>query len=227
MYKKIAILALFTSSLASAGENHSRIWGALRYLNPMNYSFRGSVPKVASTNPGDYVGGFTANKAAEFMRDGKDVIDTLMKNPEAAEKAGKALTHGLVYGAVSAPFDAARDGIVYVKDAATAHPVIAGTVVTTSVAAAAYYKFRPLSEKEKQEQELAKAERLANLRAAHDVAAADDIATEFRTCLNRHAYDKDSSCADKIKRCHSPARRLSMLNRKRVEDIVSAFKEYS
>ena len=79
---------------------------------------------------------------------------------------------------------------------------------------------------EKQEQELARSKRLADLRAARDVASADDTATEFRTCLNRHAYD-NGSCEDKLKRCHSPARRLSMLNRKRAEEIASAFKEYA
>lgn len=223
MYKKIVILALLAPSFVCASEKKYTFWS---YLNPMNYSFRGSVAKVASTNPGDYVGGFTASKVADTASDLKDTAAMFMKDPKVAGEVAYNFTEGASYGFWAGQGHAVRDGAAYVKDGIAAHPVIAGTALTAGVAAAAYYKFRPLTEQELQEQQLAKAARLANLRAAREVEQADEVATEFRTCLNRHAYDKDSSCTDKLKRCHSPARRLSMLNRKRAEEIASAFKEY-
>ncbi len=229
MRKAVVVIALMVPFIAISGDKVPDIatipqkvsfWS---YLNPMNYRFKGSV---TSTNPGDYVGGFTAQQAAETTKNVKDTIELVVdakKTGEASFAAGAGFTGGLVSG----PFIAARDGAVYIKDTAVEHPVIAGLALTAVVGGGLYHKFRPLTEEEIQKDQIEKDKRQALIRESASIAAADLHADDLRTCLNRHAYDHASTADDKIKRCHSPARKLASYNRKRADKMTSSFREYN
>jgi hypothetical protein len=154
----------------------------------------------------------------------------LMKNPEKTETAVQALSHGsshgFMYGLLSGPASAVRDGVVYVKDTVVEHPVIAGATVTAGVAAAAYYKLRPLTPEEEHQENMRKAQRATELREAALIEKTDLTADELRTCLNTHAHCGDRAKNGIPRRCNSPAGRLAQLNRAVAKEIIDGFKEY-
>ncbi|MBS1986606.1 hypothetical protein JST99_01595 [Candidatus Dependentiae bacterium] len=220
MFKKIIII-LLVPSLGCAGE---KTYSWVSYLNPMNYSFKGAVVKTASTNPGDYVGGYTATRVSEAVKDTKEIAE-LVLDPKLVGETTYEFTKGGTYGLVAGPAIAIKDGVVYIKDTIVGHPYATAVIVTATAGTAAYCKFRPLTEEEQQKKAIEEAKIRAELRKAREIEQEDIFAADYRTCLNRHAYD-NGSCNDKIKRCHSPARNLAMLNKQREEGITNAYRKH-
>lgn len=171
-------------------------------------------PKLPVDHPGNFSGGFATKNLVTVSENVYKTVDACLKDPKAVQETACAATHGATYGLLSGTASAVRDGVV-------AHPYAAGAVAATGVAVAGYRTFRPLSAKEKAEE--AKAQ--GDVRAAELLKLSDDTADEYRTCLNTHARSA-GTCDDKLRRCHSPARRLALLNHKRASAITTAFREY-
>ena len=220
MYKKLIILTViampFTCS-AGFGEYVSAWWHGRQISSiPMPH-----IP-LAPQQLAQVSGGVASSNTLEAVKEARAALKDVLDHPEAVEKA----TSGFVKGIVKAPFVAALDGAEYVRDTAVEHPYMALTAATVGLGAAAYYKFRDLTEEEKQLQQIEKDKRQSLIRQAASISAADMHADEYRTCLNRHAYD-NGTCEDRIKRCHSPARKLASYNRKRADKMTSSFREYN
>lgn len=168
----------------------------------------------APVNPANHALGVFSDNAVKVV----DKVDKLIQSPEVLEKASTAVshgtTHGGAYGLLSGTASAVRDGVV-------AHPYATGAVLATGASIAAYRAFRPLTAQEEAEEARAKSETAA----ARRVKLTEDTDTELRTCLNTHARSA-GSCEDKLRRCHSPARRLALLNHTRANAIQAAFREY-
>lgn len=207
MFKKVLIIALIAIPVpCSAGK---------RFNDFCAFIGLGTHP----VNPANHILGVASDNAVKIADKAVEII----QSPEEIEKASAAVTSGLAKG----PFYAARDGAVYVRDTAAEHPIIAGLAVTAGIAGAAYYKFRPLTEEEVQKAQIEKDRRMAMIREAASIVRADLYAEEYRTCLNRHAYDHGASCSEKIRRCHSPARKLAMEAPERAIKITKAYREYA
>ncbi len=209
MFKKVIIIALVAMPLPCSAGNRWNDFCAFIGL--------GRHP----VNPANHILGVPTDN---FLKTTEIIVDAV-KKPEVLEAAAEGVSHGTSHGFMrglfTGPASAVRDGAIYAKDTAIEHPVL----TTLAVAGAAYYKFRPLTEQEEQEAQIKKDKRIAEIRAAAAIIKEDDTADELRTCFNRHAYD-NGSCDDKIKRCHSPARRLASYNRMRASSMTASFREY-
>lgn len=192
-------------------------------VDPTKYLFGVATSNIANSTD-------SLAQGAESIKEGIAQGAAIFKDPKAIEEASYAgwhgATHGATYGLLSGTASAVRDGVVYVKDTVVAHPVIAGTTVTAGVAAAAYYKFRPLTPEEEHQEKMRKTQRAAELREAALIEKTDLTADELRTCLNTHAHCGDRAKNGIPRRCNSPAGRLAQLNRAVAKEIVDGFKEY-
>lgn len=208
MLNKVLCISLVVYSVPAQAVN----W----YKMHPNYWFWQTHPSLPQTvaNPANYALGLCTDNLKTTVVTACQTIDKVVENPEAAGKAVQAVTHGGTYGLLSGAGTAVRDGVV-------AHPYATGAVLATGATIAAYRTFRPLTAQEEAEEARAKSETVA----ARRVKLTEDTDTEFRTCLNTHSRSA-GSCDDKLRRCHSPARRLALLNHKRANAITAAFREY-
>lgn len=205
MLNKVLCLSLVVYSVPAQAVN----W----YKMHPNYWLWQTHPSLPQ-NPANCVLGLCTDNLKTTVATACKTIDKVVENPEAAGKAAQAVTHGSAYGLLSGSASAVRDGVV-------AHPYAAGAVLATGASIAAYRTFRPLTALEEAEEARAQSETAA----ARRVKLTEDTDTEFRTCLNTHSRSA-GSCEDKLRRCHSPARRLALLNHKRATAIATAFREY-
>ena len=173
------------------------------------------IPLTPQQNA-DVAGGVATSNILQTAEITAKIVDKLTDKPELAGEVTHHATKGIFTGAGAA----LRDGVVE-------HPIIAGLALTAGVTGGLYYKFRELTDEEKEQAQIKKDKRLAKIREAASIVKADMFADEYRTCLNRHAYDHGASCDEKIQRCHSPARKLAMENKKRATKITKAYREYA
>ena len=226
MYKKLIILSVIVIPLpcsAGLGDYISAWWHNRAIPSSV---LQPHIP-LAPQQLAGVAGGVSSNNLLETVKEARAAVKDVLDHPEAVEEASKSVSHGFTRGLFTGPASAARDGALYVKDTAVEHPYIAGLALTAGVAGAAYYKFRPLTEEETQKAQIEKDKRQSLIRQAASVVKADMYAEDYRTCLNRHAYDHGASCDEKIQRCHSPARKLAMEAPKRAKKITQAYREYA
>jgi len=210
MLKKIVILALVAQSIPAQAVNWYK-------AHPSYWLFQ-THPSIvrAPIDPATCVLGLPTTNILKTVEKGGELLSNVTpeKVEAVATAASHGTTHGASYGFWSGQATALKDGVV-------AHPYATAAVLATGVGIAGYRALRPLTPQEEAEQEKAKTE----IRAAQRLKLTDDTDTEYRTCLNKHARC-GGTADDKIRRCHSPARRLALLNHARANAITAAFKEY-
>lgn len=128
------------------------------------------------------------------------------------------------YNVVAAPFRAGRDGIKTTAQTVVEHPyafagVLSGLGILGGVVhyAREYFPSR---------EETTRRARLEHEAAEHKTQA-DSLTTEteFRTCLNKHFRCMEPG-QRMPRQCHSPARRFSLLNRTKLDEMLDGLNKF-
>lgn len=233
MYKKIILLSLVaqTISLQSSDNNTPAKKGINWWKASPTYWMFGNIP-VAHANdfikvpvsPADRAGGLTSDNYRQVSENALKIVDLAISDPKKMEDTSYGTSHGFVQGVIEAPFHSAQKGATWTKETICQHPwafssAVAGLGV---VAASIHYVSENFpSREETARRALLERQEAENKRETETIAAE----CKFRTCINTHFRSMERE--DRIpKQCHSPARKMNILNAARASAMVDAANKF-
>lgn len=168
-----------------------------------------------------------AGAAEEVGKQTKEVInatkDATLAVMQATPKCVGDTIYQAGYNALAAPAHAVRDGAGYVYN----HPDATTAVKVGAGLGAAYGVFQiGKALWPSQEERARKAQLALQEKEAKDAIDVLNTATELRTCLNTHFRSRVPG--ERLPRqCHSPVRRLTLLDQVRAQSILNAFCKFA